>query len=74
VLVQRAHHAMKAKVIIGFPELQRWARGESVVIRLKPGTEELTLTASALAQNDLKKAKRPKDAFDEMLGRMGIGH
>jgi len=56
--------------MIGVPELERWCRGEAVVIRLKAGTEELTIAASSMAQGELKKAKSGGAVVD-FLDRIG---
>lgn len=61
---------MQAKVTIGDPELQRLARGETVRIRVKPGTEELQISASLIARGQLQKAYKPKSATEELLDRI----
>jgi hypothetical protein len=62
---------MRAKVTIGIPELQRWARGEAVTVRLEPGTHELTISPSMMAQSQLKTSNQPKSVVEELLGRLG---
>jgi hypothetical protein len=37
-------------VLLGAPEIDRLARGESVTIRLKPNTDELEIVASMLGK------------------------
>jgi hypothetical protein len=61
--------AKRGKVVLGNPELQRLRRGESVVIRLKPGMDEIELKASILVQRN-DKPQPPIGSVESILDHM----
>jgi len=60
---------MLARVTLGRPELSRLAKGNTVTIRLKPGTTELQLSLSVIAQGEIreKRCSRPTDPVGELI-------
>ena len=62
---------MKSRVLLGAPEIERLAKGESVTIRLQPDTTELEIRASTIARNRLNP---PTDKAADFLKKiMGNG-
>jgi len=48
-------------VVLGAPELRRLAKGDSVTVRLRPGTSEIEVKLSMIAQGQIASAKSSVD-------------
>ncbi len=64
---------MRGNVLLGRPELERLSRGDSVTVRVKAGTTEISIFPSQIAQSILKSAlePQPKDPFRDLIDRLG---
>ena len=58
-----------AKLMLGDPEIEKLAKGETLTIRLREGTTELEITASAIAKGRLNP---PKNESMEFLRNLGV--
>jgi len=60
---------MMARVTLGRPELLRLAKGNTVTIRLKPGTSDLQLSLSVIAQGEIreKRCAKPADPVGDLI-------
>ena len=56
----------RGKIVLGNPEIQKLREGKSVVVRLKPGMEEIELKASIL----VNWPKVTSDPFAETFSEM----
>jgi hypothetical protein len=60
---------MLARVTLGRPELERLAKGNTCTIRLKPGTTELAISLSVIAQGQIrdKRSSKPADPVGDLI-------